>query len=151
MLYSYIVKKKIAQTFDHVNNHQWNKAVEAVAQNVHHRVSDNHALAGERHSKATLRLWFERLGRVQPDLKINVNNIWVTGWPWHTTVFVQWDAVATLLNGDSYNNRGLHAFTLKWGKVYALEKFQDSQGAAIALSTQAIVGIKEAIAGQIVS
>ena len=46
MLYSYIVKKKIAQTFDHVNNHQWDKAVEAVAQNVHHRVSGNHALAG---------------------------------------------------------------------------------------------------------
>ena len=45
MLYSYIVKKKIAHTFDHVNNHQWNKAVEAVAQNVHHRVSGNHALA----------------------------------------------------------------------------------------------------------
>ena len=151
MLYSYIVKKKIAQTFDHVNNHQWDEAVEAVAPNVHHRVSGNHALAGERHSKSSLRLWFERLGRVQPDLKIKVNNIWVTGWPWHTTVFVQWDGTATLLNGDSYNNRGMHAFTLKWGKVYALEEFQDSQAAANALATQAIVGIKEAIAEQVVS
>jgi hypothetical protein len=24
----------------------------------------------------------------------------VKGWPWHTTVFAQWDGTATLLNGD---------------------------------------------------
>ena len=151
MLYSYIVKKKIGQTFDHVNNHRWDEAVEVVVPNIHHRVSGNHALGGDRHSKATLRQWFERLGRVQPDLKIKVNNIWVTGWPQHTTVFVQWDGAATLLNGDAYNNRGLHAFTLKWGKVYALEEFQDSQAAANALSTQANAGLTEAVAQQIVS
>ena len=66
-----------------------------------------HALAGERHDKATLRRWLERLGRVQPNLHLKVNSIWVTGWPWHTTVFVQWDATATLLNGDDsdFNRR----------------------------------------------
>ena len=151
MLYSYIVKKKIGQTFEHVNNHRWDEAVEAVAPNVHHRVSGFHALAGERHSKEALRRWFERLGRVQPNLKIKVNNIWVTGWPWHTNVFVDWDGTATLLNGDAYVNRGLHVFTLKWGKVYALEEFQDSQAAANALAAQAATGLKEAVAEQIVS
>ena len=151
MLYSYIVQKKIRQTFDHVNNHRWGEAVEAVAPNVHHRVSGAHALAGERHSKEALRRWFERLGRVQPNLKIKVNNIWVTGWPWYTNVFVDWDGTATLLNGDAYVNRGLHVFTLKWGKVYALEEFQDSQAAARALATQATAGLKEAVAEQIVS
>jgi hypothetical protein len=41
----------------------------------------------------------------------------VKGWPWHTTVFVQWDGTATLLNGDdSYSNRGLHVITLRWAK-----------------------------------
>jgi ketosteroid isomerase-like protein len=93
----------------------------------------------------------QRLGRVQPKLRINVNNIWVVGWPWNTNVFVEWDGTATLLNGDSYNNRGLHVFTLKWGKVYALEEFQDSEAAANALSAQAAAGLKEAIAEQIIS
>jgi ketosteroid isomerase-like protein len=151
MLYSYIVKKKIGQTFDYVNNHIWDKALEAVASNVHHRVSGAHALAGQRHNKATLRLWFERLGSVQPNLKIKVNNIWVTGWPWNTTVFVQWDGTATLLNGEAYFNRGLHVFVLRWGKVIALEEFQDSQAAAHALAIQAKTGLGEAIADQIVS
>lgn len=116
MLYSYIVQKKIRQTFGHVNNHRWDEAVEAVAPNIHHRVSGTRALGGERHDKAALRRWFERLGRTQPKLHIKVNNIWVVGLPWHTTVFVQWDGTAKLLNGDAYVNRGLHVFTLKWGE-----------------------------------
>jgi ketosteroid isomerase-like protein len=151
MLYSYIVKKKIRQTFDDVNNHRWDEAVTAVAPQVHHRVSGIHALAGERHDKGALRRWFERLGRVQPNLHIKVNNIWVNGWPGNTTVFVQWDGTATLLNGVSYVNRGFHMFTLRWGKVYALEEFQDSQAAANALATQTAAGLKEAAAEQIVS
>jgi hypothetical protein len=39
MLYSYIVKKEIRKTFDHVNNHRWDEAVKAVVPHVHHRVS----------------------------------------------------------------------------------------------------------------
>jgi ketosteroid isomerase-like protein len=152
MLYSYIVKKEIRKTFDHVNNHRWDKAVEAVVPHVHHRVSGDHALGGERHDKEAVRRWFERLGRVLPTLQITVNNIWVKGWPWHTTVFVQWDSSAKLLNGEaSYINRGLHVFTLRWAKVHALEEFQDSQAAAHGLAAQAAAGLKEAAAEPIVS
>ena len=74
------------------------------------------------------------------------------GVAWHTTVFAQWDGTATLLNGDaSYVNRGLHVFTLGWGRVYALEEFQDSQAAARALAAQAAAGLEEAVAEQIAS
>ncbi|MGH9810932.1 MAG: nuclear transport factor 2 family protein, partial [Terriglobia bacterium] len=86
MLYSYIVEKEIRKTFDHVNNHRWEEAVKAVAPQVHHRVSGAHALGGERHDKEALRRWFERLGRVLPNLHLTISNIWVKGWPWHTTV-----------------------------------------------------------------
>ena len=101
MAYSDIVKKRIRQTFDHVNNHRWDEAVKAVAPRVHHRVSGAHALGGERHDKKALRRWFERLGRVLPTLHLTIDHIWVTGWPWHTTVFAQWDGSATLLSGDA--------------------------------------------------
>ena len=87
MLFSYIVKKRIRQTFDDVNNHRWDEVLKAVAPNVHHRLPGANALAGERHDKETLRRWFERLGRVMPTVHLKVNNIWVKGWPWHTTVF----------------------------------------------------------------
>jgi ketosteroid isomerase-like protein len=151
MIYSYIVKSKIRQTFDDVNNHRWDEAVNAVAPHVHHRVSGVHALGGERHSKEALRRWFERLGRVLPSLRIKVTNIWVKGMPWNTNVFVEWNGSATLANGDAYVNRGLHVFTLRWGRVHALEEFQDSQAAANGLAAQAAAGINEAAAEQIVS
>lgn len=151
MIYSYIVKKKIRETFDHVNNHQWDEAVAAVAPHIHHRVSGTHALGGERHDKQSVLRWFKRLGIVQPKLKIKVDDIWVNGWPWNTTVFVQWDGTSTLLNGEKYVNRGLHVFNLRWGKVHALEEFQDSEAAANALAAQAEAGIKEAVAQQIIS
>jgi ketosteroid isomerase-like protein len=152
VLYSYIVKKLIRQSFDHVNNHRWDELLKAVAPNVHQRLPGAHSLGGERHDKETLRRWFERLGRVLPNLHLKVNNIWVKGWPWHTTVFAQWDGTATLLNGDaSYFNRGLHVFTLRWGKVYAIDEFQDSQEVARGLAAQAAAGLKEAVAEQIVS
>lgn len=151
MLYSFIVKKKIRETFDHTNNHRWDKAVEAAVPHIHHRVSGIHALAGERHRKEDLRRWFERVGRVLPDLRLKINDIWVTGWPWHTTVFAQWDAAATLLNGERYVNRGLHVFTLRWGRLYALEEFYNSQASANGLAVQAKEGIEEAAAEPIAS
>ncbi|MER8394281.1 nuclear transport factor 2 family protein [Mesorhizobium sp. M1340] len=102
--------------------------MKAVAPNVHHRVSGAHALGGERHDKEALRRWFERLGRVLPNLHLTVNHIWVKGWPWHTTVFAQWDGTAT--------------FTLRWGRVHALEEFYDSQAAARGLAAQATAGLR---------
>jgi ketosteroid isomerase-like protein len=151
MLYSYFVEKSIRQSFDDVNNHRWDAAVKALAPHVSHRGSGAHALGGERHDKEAARRWFERLGRVLPTLHITVNHIWVKGWPWDTTVFAEWDGAATLLNGASYVNRGLHVFTLRWGKVHALEEFQDSQAAASGLAAQAAAGLEEAAAEQIVS
>jgi hypothetical protein len=57
-----------------------------------------------------------------------------------------------LLNGDdSYLNRGLHVITMRWGKVCALDVFEDSQEVARGLATQAASGLKEAVAEQIES
>ena len=81
MPYSYFVKKLIRQSFDHVNNHRWDEVLKAVAPNVHHRLPGAHSLGGERHDKETLRRWFERFGRVLPNVHLKVNNIWVKGWP----------------------------------------------------------------------
>jgi ketosteroid isomerase-like protein len=152
MLYRYLVKKLVRQSFDHVNHHRWDELLKPIAPNVHHRFGGAHSIGGERHDKEALHRWLERLGRVLPNLHIRVNNIWVKGWPWHTTVFAQWDATATLLNGDdSYFNRGIHVITMRWGQVCALDVFEDSQEVARGLAAQAASGLREAVAEQIVS
>jgi ketosteroid isomerase-like protein len=151
MLYSAIVKNRIRQSFDHVNNHRYDELLGSIAPTVDHRFLGTHAIGGQRHDKDTLRRWFERLGRVLPDLKLEIKNIWVKGWPWHTMVFVQWDGAATLLDGGGYRQHAIHVVTLRWGKIHALDVFEDSQEVARALTAQAAAGLEEAAAEPIVS
>jgi ketosteroid isomerase-like protein len=151
MLYSAIVKTRIRQSFDHVNNHRWDELLGSIAPAVDHRFLGTHAIGGQRHDKETLRRWFERLGRVLPSLQLNINNIWVKGPPWNTTVFVQWDGAATLQNGGPYRQHAVHVITLRWGKIHALDVFEDSQEVARALAVQAAAGLEEAAAEPIVS
>ena len=151
MLYSAIVKNRIRQSFDHVNNHRYDELLGSIAPKIHHSFLGTHAIGGQRHDKETLRRWFERLGRVLPDLRLDIKNIWVKGWPWHTMVFVQWDGAATLLDGGGYRQHAIHVITLRWGKIHALDVFEDSQEVARALTAQAAAGLEEAAAEPIVS
>ena len=86
-----------------------------------------------------------------PNLHLEINNIWVKGPPWHTMVFVQWDGTATLLNGGGYFQHAIHVITLRWGKIAALDVFEDSQEVARALAVQAAAGLDEAVAEPILS
>jgi ketosteroid isomerase-like protein len=151
VVYSLIVKSRIRQSFDQVNNRRWDDLMESIDPNVHHRFLGTHAIGGERHDRDTLRRWFERLGRVLPNLHLKINDIWVKGWPWHTTVFVQWDGTATLLDGGPYSQHAVHIITLRWGKIHALDVFEDSQEVARALGVQAAAGLDEAAAEPILS
>jgi ketosteroid isomerase-like protein len=151
VVYSLIVKSRIRQSFDQVNNRRWDDLMKSIDPNVHHRFLGTHSIGGERHDRDTLRRWFERLGRVLPNLHLKINDIWVKGWPWHTTVFVQWDGTATLLDGGPYSQHAVHIITLRWGKIHALDVFEDSQEVARALGGQAAAGLDEAAAEPIVS
>lgn len=151
MLYQAIVKRRIRQSFADVNNHRWDVLMRSIAPDVYHRFGGVHAIGGERHDRETLRRWFERLARVLPNLRLEIRNIWVEGWPWHTMVFVQWDGTATLLDGGGYSQHAIHVITLRWGKIAALDVFEDSQEVARALVAQAAAGLDEALAQPILS
>jgi ketosteroid isomerase-like protein len=151
VLYQAIVKRRIRQSFEDVNNHRWDELMRSIAPDVHHRFGGVHAIGGERHDRETLRRWFERLARVLPNLRLEIKNIWVEGWPWRTMVFVQWDGTATLLDGGGYSQHAIHVITLRWGKIHALDVFEDSQEVARALVAQAAAGLDEALAQPILS
>ena len=151
MLYQAIVKRRIRQSFEDVNNHRWDELMRSISPDVHHRFGGVHAIGGERHDRETLRRWFERLARVLPNLRLEIKEIWVEGRPWHTMVFVQWDGTATLLNGGGYSQHAIHVITLRWGKIAALDVFEDSQEVARALVAQAAAGLDEALAQPILS
>lgn len=150
-MYNLIIKNKIRKAFGYVNRHEYQKLVPDMHKRVRHSFAGNHALGGIRNDADTLLTWFDRLGIVLPGIQLAITSMYVKGWPHHTTVFVQWEARETLLNGDPYFNRGLHKITIRWGKITELDVYEDSQAVARALDKQFKSGIAEAGAEKIES
>ena len=94
-----VFERQARRTFDLVNQHDYDSILASATPDIHHRFSGDHALAGERHDSAHLRLWFERLHRLMPGLTLAVTDVWVVGGLRRTTVIVRWKAAATLLDG----------------------------------------------------
>jgi len=150
-MYHSIIKHNIKKAFQLVNNHNYVELVKGLSPTIRHDFSGDHALGGTRNNLAAVKEWFERVGRLLPDLKLTITNIVVKGWPNNTLAIVQWTAAATLQNSDAYRNHGVHFVTIKWGKITQMKVYEDSQAVANALEKQYAAGIKEAKAGQIIS
>ena len=146
-----IFERQARRSFELVNQHDYDSILATVTPDIRHRFSGDHALAGERHDAAHLRLWFERLHRLMPGLTLTVTNVWVIGGLRRTTVIVRWKAATTLLDGLRYDNHGVHVIQLRNRKVTSIEVDEDSQAVARALESQARSGQAEALAGPIAS
>ena len=78
-----------------------------------------------------------------------IKHIAVSGWPWRTTVVVEWRDYATLADGGEYVNDGAHAIQLSWGKVVVLHAYLDTQVIIDAMRKMAAAGVEEALAPKI--
>src|ERR1700679_2311843 len=107
-MYHSIVKHIARKNFLRVNEKNFDALLKDCAPNIHHRFGGNHALGGERHDREALRQWFGRLGRLGTTLKITVNDVWVKGMPWDTTIIVRWSATQDMPDNSPYLNRGVH-------------------------------------------
>ena len=150
-MYHAIVKRLAKKNFESVNRKEYAAVLKGCTPDIHHRFGGNHALGGERHDRETLRLWFERLGRLIPGLTLDVHDVWVKGFPHNTTVIMRWSATDTRIDGTPYRNHGVHLIKMRWGKVFAIDANEDSQVVAENLALLAAHGVKEASAPPIVS
>lgn len=150
-MYHTIVKRVATKNFERVNAHAYGAILKNCAADIHHRFGGHHALGGERHDRAALGRWFERLGRLCPTLKLTVRDVWVKGWPHDTTVVIRWVGTQTLPDDVPYVNRGVHVIRMRWGKVFDIDANEDSQLVAETLKTLGANGIDEALAEPIVS
>lgn len=150
-MYNSIIKYNIKKAFQLVNDHNYVELVKGLSPTIRHSFSGDHALGGTRHTLAAVNEWFQRVGRVLPDLKLTITNIVVKGWPNNTLAIVRWTAAAPLLDGGEYKNHGVHFVTIKWAKITDMTVYEDSQAVANALEKQYASGVVEAKAMQIIS
>lgn len=148
-MYHIIVRQKLAQNFQKLNQGDYESIVMQFSPSTHHVFAGDLALGGERHSRDSVRQWYARLFAVFPDMQFTVKNILVQGWPWDTSIAVQFQVSARLKNGQAYSNEVAQFIYLKWGQIAHMQLYEDTQKLADALHVQGAAGVEEALAAPI--
>jgi ketosteroid isomerase-like protein len=150
-MYGALVRRRIRRVFARLSMGDYEYALAGLHEDVHHRFAGDHPVGGERHDRGSVRLWFERLFRLFPELRFTVTDVAVSGWPWDLTVTVEWRADVTPASGPPYVNVGAHVLRIRRGRVACLHAYEDSQAVAEACARMAARGIAEAAAPPITS
>ena len=148
-MYHAIVRRKLKKAFEAINAGDYSGIVAQFAAQHRHAMYGHHALAGERRSLQSTTRWYERLKRLLPDLRFEIQSIAVTGWPWDTRALVSWTDGFTLPDGSRGNNQGVHELRLAWGKVVALEVHCDTAKLEAYCARMNQLGLVEAAAAPI--
>ena len=149
-MYHALIRSQVRNTFAALSGGDYEPALASMASRFEHIFSGDHPLGGVRHSKAAMRRWFERLFRLNKQLRFTIKHIAVSGGPWDTTAVVEWRDAALLADGSTdYVNDGVHVVRLRWGKVVSLHAYLDTEHFADACRRMAAAGIAEAAAERI--
>jgi ketosteroid isomerase-like protein len=147
-VYKWAVSRRLRSVFSALSEGDFAPALKSVADDVHHVFAGDHPLAGERHSADALQRWFKRLFRLF-SLDFDVKQVAVSGWPWRTTVAVEWVAHVTPIAGPRYDNHGAHLIGIRWARIVYIHAYEDSQAVAAAFQKLREAGIEEADAAPI--
>ncbi len=145
-MYHFMVRRIVRRTFGCLNRGDYEAVLKGISPSVTHTFSGTHALGGTRHSIEAMRLWFQRLYRLSPGLGFEIKNIATSGFPWNTTVAVEWVDRATPADGFAYVNEGVHIIKMRWGKVIYLHAYLDTQRVEALCKRLAAYGMEEAMA-----
>jgi ketosteroid isomerase-like protein len=148
-MYHAIVRSNVRSLFAALGRGDVDAAVAGMAKRFEHIFPGDHTLGGTRHTRPAIRAWLERTLRVLPGLRFEIKHMAVSGWPWRTTVVVEWRDFATLADGSAYVNDGAHAIQIRWGKVVVLHAYLDTQIVIDAMRAMAKAGVAEASAPKI--
>jgi len=95
-----------------------------------------------------MRLWFQRLFRLFPNLRFEIHSIAVSGLPWNTTN--RYRVGAAPVDGSNYVNSEIQVIRMRWGKVVSIQAYLDTQVLTETLNRMVGRGIEEAKAPPII-
>jgi ketosteroid isomerase-like protein len=148
-MYHRIVAGRVRGTFAAINAGDWEQMVAGMAPSFSYRFYGDHALGGERHTAAALRLWWQRIFWLLPGITFQVDDVLVVGWPWATRIATRLSVDVGLADGSRYQNVVMQFISMRWGKITEVHTLEDTAVLQAALGRLAAQGISEAAAAPI--
>jgi ketosteroid isomerase-like protein len=149
MLYRRFVHGKARWIFERFSAGDYEALLKNEADDLLFEYPGKHALGTTLTDINAVRLWYQRFFRFFPDIEFNLRNILMKGGPRKTTVVVEWDAKATMPDGQPYDNQGIHILIIKMGKAAGIRVYLDTQKKAAKLQSLAEHGVEESAAAPI--
>lgn len=146
--YKIILKKKIVNGFKHFSNGDYRPLLELYGDHVHQTFEGDHALGGERFTKAGVELWFQRFLRLLPST-FKLGDFVISGGPWNTDVVFQFQDTVKPKNVPAYVNNGILKGKIKWGKATEIHIYVNTAKVENALNLLAAQGVSEAAASPV--
>lgn len=142
-MYRRIVEGRIRKAWRRLAQRDYRYVLEQFAPRFEYSFAGDHALGGTRHSRESMRGWFERLFELFPGIRFEVRDVLVRGWPWRTRAVVLVD-VKTDVAGEPYRNEVAQTLELRWGKISRMRNLEDTQKLERALERLAAAGVPQA-------
>ncbi|MCA9331247.1 nuclear transport factor 2 family protein [Candidatus Saccharibacteria bacterium] len=138
------------KTFAHLNQHNYEAVTAMFDPRIVHTFAGSSALSGTRRSRSTAKLWYERLFRLFPDIRFQVQNVVIAGLPWDTRVAVQFRVDLSEPDDKPFYNEVAQFLQIKWGHITNMHLYEDTDKLTALLSRMTAQGIDEAAAAPIV-
>lgn len=146
MLYRRFVHGKARWIFERFSAGDWQALVDSEAPDLVFEYPGRHALGTTLTNRDAVGLWYQRFFRFFPDIQFTLKNVLMKGSPLKTTVVVEWEANATMPDGQPYDNQGIHVLIIEKAKASGIRVYLDTQKKAAKLESLAQHGFDEAAA-----
>lgn len=145
-MYHAIVERKLRSIFANINARNTAPMLDSLSDKFSYRFKGDTCLGGERRTRDATAQWWQRIFRLFPEARFEVDDVLVKGWPWATTIATRLTLRARLADDPNYENHVMQFMTMRWGKVTRIVTIEDSLKCKSALDRMAARGITEALA-----
>ncbi|MFJ4254181.1 nuclear transport factor 2 family protein [Microbacterium sp. NPDC090003] len=135
--------------FAAINDGDPGPMIESLSPKFVYRFHGDHALGGTRRIVEGMSRWWERVMRLLPGARFDIEEIIARGWPWGTRVALRAHVAGELPGGEKYENTMFQFMSLRWGRVTSIETLEDLHVLEGALARLAATGCDEAAAAPI--
>jgi ketosteroid isomerase-like protein len=142
-MYRKIVELRVRKAWQRLAARDYNYVLDQFSPSFEYSFVGDHALGGTRHSRESMTGWFERLFELFPEIRFELVDVLVKGWPWRTRVVALIDVHAQVA-GEPYRNEVAQTIELRWGRITRIRTLEDTQKLARALERLASTGVEEA-------